>query len=77
MKDSDVLAITHTARMLQRLGDTPDHVRASEYRRQIKVYAGQWAALTDLEQADAKDAAFAVPDMTPDTVTAAIAALEN
>lgn len=71
------LALAHTARMLRRLEEAPLHVRSAEYKRQMRIYGGQWAALTDEAQAEAVEAALALVDMTPDTVAAARAALEN
>lgn len=72
--------IAHTARMLMVLDARPDHPRASEYTRQLRIYRGRWAELSAAEQSAAQHSmlnAPDVPDLTPSDITSAIQELER
>lgn len=71
------LILSHTARMGMALDARPDHPRTAEYARQLRIYRGQWAALTPDEQAEAAAVVETFDDMTPDIVAATIATLEE
>lgn len=75
--DVQLHALSHTARILVARAVRPDHPREKEYVRQIKIYAGQWAAMTDGEKVEAVEAMRDVPDLSSDQIAAAVTALEG
>ena len=77
MTSKDVHLLTHTARMLMALAEKPKHVGGPEYRKQIATYATRWQELAKPERAEAIKAAAQIGDMTDETISAAVAALEG
>lgn len=74
--DAQLHALSHTARILVARAVRPNHPRELEYARQLKIYAGQWAAMSDGEKVDAVEAMRDVPDLSSDQIAHAVAALE-
>lgn len=71
-----VKLITHTARMQMMDEQRPKHNGAKNYRKVIRRYQVEWDDLSAEQRKEAKERALDLDDMTPELITAAVAALE-
>lgn len=69
--------LTHTARMLMMAQQKPGHNGTRHHQKQIILHNAQWDAIPPEERDEIVEAAEDIPDMTPEIIAAARAALEE
>lgn len=68
--------LTHTARILVQLEQTPETPRKGEYALALGEYRLQWQSLSQDDRDALVSAAAEIHDMTDERLAAAVAALE-
>jgi hypothetical protein len=69
--------VTRAARMQLMAEQLPDHNGVKDHEKQLKILRGRWAELEDEDKVLAAKEAEQFPDMTPELIEAAVAALEH
>jgi hypothetical protein len=70
-------AITHTARILQKLTEAPKHKGRRQFEDALEEYQAFWQTLPLPARRAAEQEVAGVHDMTPDAIRAAVSHLEG